>query len=278
MSNLAQQVKDDIVAQIKNDALVLPTLPEIALRVREVAEDANATIPQLSQIITQDPALSARIIKVTNSPLIRTNSPVTDLGTAISRLGINFTSNLAIGLAMAQIFQATHDIIDKRMRECWARAMEIASSAQVLARHFTKLQPDQAMLAGLVHQIGMLPVLAYAENHSDLLNDSFSLDLVLEKLHPSLGGYILRSWEFSPDLVSVPKEYLNLQHQADSVDYCDLIQVATLQSYDGSDHPLARIKRSELGSYQRLGLDADDEVTQWQELTEEAEATQSALR
>ncbi len=278
MSNLAQQVKDDIVAQIKNDELVLPTLPEIALRVREVAEDANATIPQLSQIIAQDPALSARIIKVTNSPLIRASSPVTDLGTAISRLGIDFTSNLAIGLAMEQMFQATHDIIDKRMRECWARAMEIASSAQVLARHFTKLQPDQAMLAGLVHQIGMLPILAYAENHSDLLNDSFSLDMVLEKLHPSLGSYILRSWEFSPELVNVPKEYLNLRHQADSADYCDLVQVATLQSYDGSDHPLAKINRGELGSYQRLGLDADEEVTQWQELNDEAEATQTALR
>lgn len=278
MSNLAQQVKDDIVAQIKNDELVLPTLPEIALRVREVAEDTNATIPQLSQIIAQDPALSARIIKVTNSPLIRASNPVTDLGTAISRLGIDFTSNLAVGLAMEQMFQATHDIIDKRMRECWARAMEIAASAQVLARHFTKLQPDQAMLAGLVHQIGMLPILAYAENHSDLLHDSFSLELVLEKLHPSLGSYILRSWEFSPALVNVPKEYLNLQHQADSADYCDLVQVATLQSYDGSDHPLARINRSELGSYQRLGLDADEEITQWQELNEEAEATQAALR
>ncbi len=278
MSNLAQQVKDDIVAQIKNDELVLPTLPEIALRVREVAEDANATIPQLSQIIAQDPALSARIIKVTNSPLIRASSPVTDLSTAISRLGIDFTSNLAIGLAMEQMFQATHDIIDKRMRECWARAMEVASSAQVLARHFTKLQPDQAMLAGLVHQIGMLPILAYAENHSDLLNDSFSLDMVLEKLHPSLGSYILRSWEFSPQLVNVPKEYLNLQHQADSADYCDLVQVATLQSYDGSDHPLAKINRGALGSYQRLGLDADEEVTQWQELNDEAEATQTALR
>jgi len=130
----------------------------------------------------------------------------------------------------------------------------------------------------LVHQIGMLPILAYAENHSDLLNDSFSLDMVLEKLHPSLGSYILRSWEFSPELVNVPKEYLNLQHQADSADYCDLVQVATLQSYDGSDHPLAKINRGELGSYQRLGLDADEEVTQWQELNDEAEATQTALR
>ena len=123
MSNLALQVKDDIVAKIKNDQLVLPTLPEIALQVQEIAEDAATTIPQLTKIIAQDPAMTARIIKVTNSPLIRTSSPVTDLNTAISRLGIDFTSNLCVGLAMEQMFQATHDIIDKRMRSCWSSCL-----------------------------------------------------------------------------------------------------------------------------------------------------------
>ena len=277
MSNLALQVKDDIVAQIKNDQLVLPTLPEIALRVREIAEDASTTIPQLTAMIAQDPALTARIIKVTNCPLIRTSAPVTDLGTAISRLGIDFTSNLCIGLAMEQMFQATHDIIDKRMRQCWSRAMEVAATSQVLARHYTKLQPDQALLAGLVHQIGMLPILSYAEDHEDLLHDSLSLDLVLEKLHPTLGSYILRSWDFQPDLVMVPKEYLNLQHAAESADYVDLVQVATLQSYAGTDHPLGRVDRTGLGSFQRLGLDADEEATQLEALADEMDATHSAL-
>jgi len=277
MTNLALQVKDEIVAQIKNDELILPTLPEIALKVREIAEDANTTIQQLTQMIVQDPALTARIIKVTNSPLIRTSSPVTDLGTAIARLGIDFTSNLCVGLAMEQMFQATHDIIDKRMRECWSKAMEVASTCQVLARHYTKLKPDQALLAGLVHQIGMLPILAYAEDHEDLLHDSMSLDLVLEKLHPTLGSYILHNWDFLPELVMVPKEYLNLQHEADAPDYVDLVQVATLQSYVGSNHPLGKVDRSSLGSFQRLGLDADEEVTQLEALAEEMGATHSAL-
>ena len=277
MSNLALQVKDDIVAKIKNDQLVLPTLPEIALQVQEIAEDAATTIPQLTKIIAQDPAMTARIIKVTNSPLIRTSSPVTDLHTAISRLGIDFTSNLCVGLAMEQMFQATHDIIDKRMRSCWSRAMEVAATCQVLARHYTRLQPDQALLAGLIHQIGMLPILSYAEDNADLLHDSISLDLVLEKLHPSLGSYILRSWDFQPDLALVPKEYLNLKHTADSADYTDLVQVATLQSYAGSDHPLGKVNRTELGSFQRLGLAADEEVTQLEALSEEMEATQNAL-
>lgn len=276
MTRLAIQVKDEIVALVKNDRLVLPTLPEIALQVREVAEDPSATIQDLTQIVGRDPALTARIIKVTNSPLVRASAPVTDLGAAVSRLGIIYTSNLAIGLAMEQMFQATHDIIDNRLRASWSRSLEIAASSQVLARHFTNLQPDKAMLAGLIHQIGMLPILSYAENHDGLLADSFSLDLLLEKLHPALGSYILRQWKFQPELINVPKEYLNLEHQSDQADYCDVVQVATIQSYAGTDHPLGKVARNELGSFKRLGLDAD-EAGEWEELSEELTAGQQAL-
>lgn len=276
-TDLAKQVKDDIVSKIKNDELVLPTLPEIALKVREVAEDANATIDDLCDVVARDPALTARIIKVTNSPLIRANMPVNDLTTAVSRLGINFTSNLAIGLAMEQMFQATHDMIDKRMRRCWSQAMEIAATAQVLAKHFTQLQADQAMLAGLVHQIGILPILAYAENQDSLLADSLSLDNVIERLHPALGAYILRSWDFPADLVEVPRHYLDQQYQTTQPSYVDLVQVATFQSYAGTEHPLARVDRSQLGSFQRLGLDSDEEVTQLEALNDEVDATQAAM-
>lgn len=276
-TDLAKQVKDDIVAQIKNDELVLPTLPEIALKVREVAEDPNATIDDLCSVISRDPALSARIIKVTNSPLLRTSMPVDDLVAAVSRLGIDFTSNLAIGLAMEQMFQATHDMIDHRMRQCWAQAMEVAATAQVLARHFTNLKTDQAMLAGLVHQIGILPILAYAENNASLLADSLSLDKVIDRLHPALGAYILRSWDFPAEIIEAAKHYLDRSYQADTPTYTDLIQVATFQSYAGTDHPLAKVDRSQLGSFKRLGLDSDEEVTQLDALSEEMGATQSAI-
>lgn len=276
-TDLARQVKDDIVAQIKNDELVLPTLPEIALKVREVAEDANATIDDLCDVISRDPALSARVIKVTNSPLLRSSMAVDDLLTAVSRLGIDFTSNLAIGLAMEQMFQATHDMIDKRMRDCWSRAMEMAATAQVLARHYTKLKPDQAMLAGLTHQIGILPILAYAENNENLLADSLTLDRVIDRLHPALGSYILRSWDFPAELVEVPKHYLDQNYQNNSASYVDLVQVATFQSYADSDHPLAKIDRTLLSSFKRLGLDADEEVTQWEAISEEVGATQAAI-
>lgn len=116
MSNLLETVANDLIAQIKEDTLVLPSLPEVCLKVRDVGEDINSNIPQLADLISQDAALSSRIITVANNPLVRTPTEVSDLTTAITRLGINFTSNLAMGLAMEQMFQATSDTIDKRTR------------------------------------------------------------------------------------------------------------------------------------------------------------------
>jgi HD-like signal output (HDOD) protein len=98
MSKLAEKVQQELLQAIDNDDLVLPTLPEVALRVREAAEDPDIGIPQLSKVIGNDAALTARIIKVVNSPLLRTNREITDLQMAVGRLGINYTCNLATGL------------------------------------------------------------------------------------------------------------------------------------------------------------------------------------
>ena len=80
--SLVQQVKDDIVQQIREDRLVLPTLPEIALKIREVAEDEDATINDISSIIGQDPALTARLLRIANSPMLRSSIAINDLTTA----------------------------------------------------------------------------------------------------------------------------------------------------------------------------------------------------
>jgi HD-like signal output (HDOD) protein len=274
---LVQQVKQDIIKALENDALVLPTLPEIALQVREVAENATSDISDLTAILSRDAALSARMIKVANSPLIRASVPVSDIDTAVARLGIDLTSNLAMGLAMEQMFQATSDVVDKRMRACWSKSVEIAASSQVLARYFTNLEPGQALLAGLTHQIGKLPILAFAENNESLLNDSFALGKVLNVLHPSLGSYILKMWDFPEELVAVSKSYLIFDRKVDKVDYADIVQVATLQSYAGTDHPYTKLDWTTISSFDRLGLDPTTLIAEMEDISEEVSETQSAL-
>ncbi|MBX9764894.1 MAG: HDOD domain-containing protein [Pseudomonadaceae bacterium] len=278
MSKLAEKVQKELIQAIDNDELVLPTLPEVALKVREAAEDPDISIPQLSKVIGNDAALTARIIKVVNSPLLRTNKEITDLQMAVSRLGINYTCNLATGLAMEQMFQATSDVVDRKMREVWNKSTEIAGICHVLCKHYTRLLPDQATLAGLVHQIGVLPILTYAEEHSELLADSISLNHVIEQIHPIIGDKILRTWEF-PELISmVPGQYLDFTRDSAKVDYVDIVQVATLQSYVGSEHPYTQLDWSQIPAFRKLGLDPSQNLNDDEDLSAAMEAAMGMLQ
>lgn len=278
MSTLAETVLNELLEAIENDELVLPTLPEVALRVREAAEDPNISIPVLSKVIGNDAALTARVIKVVNSPLLRTNKEITDLNMAISRLGINYTSNLATGLAMEQMFQATSDVIDNKMRDVWNKSTEIAGICHVLCRHFTRLMPDQATLAGLVHQIGILPILTYAEESNALLKDSISLNHIIDRIHPILGEKILRAWDFPEQIATVPTNYLDFQRQSKTVDYIDIVQVATLQSYSDTDHPLAQVDWSQVSAFSQLGLDVHERLDDDEDLSASMEAATLMLQ
>lgn len=278
MSTLIEKVQTELMHAIDNDELVLPTLPEVALKVREAVEDPNVSAQGLSKVIGNDAALTARIIKVVNSPLLRTNKEITDLQMAIGRLGINYTSNLATGLAMEQMFQATSDVIDRKMREVWNRSTEIAGISHVLCKSYTRLPSDQATLAGLVHQIGILPILTYAEDHHELLADSISLNHVIEALHPMLGEKILRAWDFPETIVAVPMQYLDFSRDSAKVDLVDVVQVATLQSYLGSEHPYTKLDWSTIPSFGKLGLDPSANMQDDEDLSAAMEAAMSMLQ
>ncbi|PAU89691.1 histidine kinase [Pseudomonas sp. WN033] len=275
MTDLAQRVQDELIDAINKDQLTLPTLPEIALRVREAAEDPNVSIPFLVKEISNDAALSARLIKVVNSPLLRSRSEITDLSMAVNRLGITYTANLATGLAMQQMFQATSDVIDRKMREVWARSTEVAGISHVLCRHYTRLKPDQATLAGLVHQIGVLPILSYAEENSQLLRDSISLNLVIERIHPVLGDKILEAWDFPAPLSKVPSQHLDFARNSATVDYADIVQVAMLHGLAGSEHPFAQMNWNQIPSFAKLGINPLGEEEE--DLSAEMEAATQLL-
>ncbi|MDP2245376.1 HDOD domain-containing protein [Pseudomonas sp.] len=278
MSKLAEKVQQELIKAIDNDDLVLPTLPEVALKVREAAEDPDIGIPQISKVIGNDAALTARIIKVVNSPLLRTNKEITDLQMAVSRLGINYTCNLATGLAMEQMFQATSDIVDRKMREVWNKSTEIAGICHVLCKHYTRLMPDQATLAGLVHQIGVLPILTYAEDHNELLSDSISLNHVIEQIHPMIGDKILRAWDFPELIAMVPSQHLDFTRDSAKVDYVDIVQVAILQSYLGSQHPYTEMDWSQIPAFRKLGLDPHQNLNDNEDLSAAMEAAMGMLQ
>src|SRR5690554_1568800 len=277
MSNIAETIKADLITAIEEDKLLLPTLPEAALQVRDIAESEDSAIADLVKVISNDTALSARIIRVCNSPLFRGNRAIENLNMAVSRLGMAYTSSLAMGLAMQQMFQATSEMIDKRLRATWQASTEVAGICHVLAQHYTKLKPDQATLTGLVHLIGVLPILRYVEDE-DIQISGAMLDSVIEELHPRIGTAILKKWDFPKDLLNVPLEFAKFKREVPSADYADLVMIANLQLISGTEHPWAQMDWTAISAFDRLGLDPNIDMNEEEDLNAQMEAAMALLQ
>lgn len=261
--SLEEDFLSELLDAIEHDRLTLPTLPEVALKIRDAVENPDVTTGRLAALISQDAALAARIIKVANSPLLRGRVPVDNLQLAITRLGITFVRNLVTGLAMQQMFQATSDMVDQRMRQVWEHSTEVASISQVLAMHYTKLKPDQAMLGGLVHEIGILPILTSAEEAPELFAQPEILERIIDQLHPRLGTAILKAWDFPPELIAVPEGFMDFsRNPGPKADYVDIVTVANLQSYANTDKALGNMDWSQISAFARVGISPELDIQQ----------------
>ncbi|MBL7002872.1 MAG: HDOD domain-containing protein [Gammaproteobacteria bacterium] len=250
--------KESILDDLENDRLPIPTLPEVALKVRDTVEDENSTLIDVSKIIETDPALTARIIQVANSALYRTATPAENVHAAVMRLGLNTVRNLSTSLVMKQLFQATNPVVDKYLRNTWKLSTDVAAFSAVLSKAVPGLDSDSALLAGLTHSIGISPILVKAESDPVLLNDIDTLDTLINELHPVVGEAILKSWDFSELIYKVPTECLNLKHETDgNPDYADIVQVALIQTVAGTNHPLGAFDLSHSNSMERLGMSDD---------------------
>lgn len=277
MNKITEKVSRDIIAAITQDQLTLPTLPEIALRVREMADDPSADLNSLSTLISSDPALSARLLRVANSPLLRAGRVVDNLASALMRLGMDYACNIATGLAMEQLFQATTEIVDMRMRDVWYSSSQVAGISHVLCKHYTSLRPDLATLAGVVHKIGVLPILTYAEDNPALLRDSLTLDHVIEEIHAPIGSLILKTWNFPEILYPVPEEHLQFHREVPSADYVDLVTVAVLHSQLFSESFITRVDFTSVRAFERLGLDPNIDITESRDLGADLDEARALL-
>jgi len=277
--DLEKKFLSDFFNDLNANRVVLPTLPEVAMQVRKAVGDPQATATKIERIINTDPALSAKLLKVVNSPAYRGTSPVTNLRMAITRLGTNMVRNLATSLVMEQLYQTqSTEAIKQRLKDQWQHSTKVATLSQIIAKRFTKLKSDEAMLAGLIHDIGVLPVLNRAGLIPELLQDENTLDTVIQKLHTMIGPAVLDEWGFAPYLVAVAAEHEQINEQRDGeVDHVDVVIVANLHSYLGTGHRLAKINWDEVPAFARLGITPDESISVMEEAKEEMREMQGIL-
>ncbi len=258
-----------LLLQLENDQIQLPTLPEVALRVRDAVDDPDSSAGQIAAVISEDAALSARLLQVANSALYSGRDAIDRLPVAITRLGNNVVRDVVTAQAMKQMFQATNEEVDTHLRNVWEHSVEVAAIARTFASQCPGVTPDQAMLAGLLHDIGALPILYFVEQNDKILRTEGLLQRLLDEVHTRIGGELLAAWEFPEALVAVAAEHENLERTHDGgPDLVDLVMVANLQSRAATDHKLGMIDWTDVPAFKQLGFDDD---VQEIELTDVAE-------
>jgi HD-like signal output (HDOD) protein len=221
-----------LLKKLKDDALVLPTLPEVAMRVQEVVSRQDSSLKQVADIIGQDAAISARIIKVANSALYSRGNKAESINAAVNRIGLVQIKSITTSVAMEQLFISTNEMVWEVMDEVWKTSIEVtASSCAMLAmynkRHPTiKLNRDTLTLAGLVHNIGALPVLTEAEAQPELFSRIDDLRSLVRKMQGPIGRAVLKKWDFSPDVMEVVERWSDLHYLPNTVTYLDFIRSA----------------------------------------------------
>ncbi|MFP5307155.1 MAG: HDOD domain-containing protein [Gammaproteobacteria bacterium] len=216
-----------VVDALARDRLVLPTLPEVALCIHELLQRDDVTSNQLAAEVQRDPAIAVRLIRVANSAAMRSGRSVESIQQAVTRLGLQYTRLLVNGLALEQMFSAGNDMLKDRLARCWRDSVDVAALARALAAQCTLLPPEMAMLAGLIHRVGELPILKMAEQHQSAIDTPQALDEVVERLAPRIGRMVLQAWSFPADLVDVPVLWRDCaRDHPGAADHADVVAVA----------------------------------------------------
>jgi len=136
----------------------------------------------------------------------------------------------------------------------------VAALTLVLASRFTTLSKDHALLAGLLHDIGKLPVMTYAERFPELLADPKVLAEVSTRIHCPVGRIIMKTWKLPEELVAVAAEHENVTRDSPMLDYTDLVIIANIFSHRDSDHALAAVDWNTVPAIKKLGLTGETAV------------------
>lgn len=220
-----------LVDKIKNDTLVLPTLPAIALKVRRAADNPDINLNEMGDIISQDPSLSARIIKISNSAYLGRSVKVLSVSQAVTRIGLNQIKNISTALAMEQLFVSKNDLIKGYINKMWENTVEGLSYSVATLQMYNKRKPksdidiDSLSLAVLVHNIGVLPILTEAEGHQQVFANPAFLNAAIIKLAGRISGKIMLQWGFDQQFITVAEKWRDMRFQTEEVSFIDFVRL-----------------------------------------------------
>lgn len=234
------------------DNLHVPSLPDVALRLRSALQK-DISIADAVKILNLDSVIASKLIQVANSPIYRGTSPITSSHDAVNRLGFKTTQNLVTSISLHQLFRSRNRQLNAIIQTLWKQSIQIASLSHTLASLTRKVNADEALLAGLIHNIGALPIVTFAESMDISRYTEQELAATIDCLQGLLGAHILKKWHFPDSFQQIP---LNTAHwyydHGQNLQLDDVVLLAKFHSQLGGANSQKLPPLNTLPAFQKL--------------------------
>lgn len=248
----------------RENKLCLPSLPNVAFKLKQAMQQ-DIGINEAVEIIQIDPPIVAKLIQVANSPLYASVTSANNCFDAVNRIGLNATRNLVLSISLKQLFKAKDQQLMKGMQKFWKNSLYVSSLSFVLAKECSNINPEDALLAGLICDIGAIPLLHFAENFPEQYPHISELEASLAFLRGPVGSLVLHTLGFSAELSNIPHQAENwLYDSGEQLSLADIVLIAKLHSYFGSQNNKGLPYINSIPAYAKINqgqLDANFSLT-----------------
>jgi HD-like signal output (HDOD) protein len=266
-----------LATELSGGKVELPGFPEVAARVQQALADDEVSTDRVVRVIGAEPVLSALLLQVANSVAFNPmGKPITELRTAVARVGLNVVRTTTIAFAVRQL-RAAESLkpIEKPLGELWHRNVLVASLCYVLARRYSRACADTALLTGLLQGIGRLYIMTRAAQFPSLFSNLASYQAIERDWHTSIAAALLENWQVPQPIVEAVRDSEDLARDARGpVTLTDLLVAANVIVNHHDDPVLLDVRLQSIKSVARLQLDA----AICEELVRESEEEIAGLR
>jgi HD-like signal output (HDOD) protein len=194
---------EDIARDLAGD-VVFPTYFDAALRLRKELQHSDLPLERIARIVGVEPLIASKLMHMANSAMYGgADNPVRSLAAAIARLGVDLVRTTALAIAMGQLMRSRDMVLFADLTHAlWVHTIKTAAAARVLARSGTRINPDEALLAGLVHDLGAFYMLYRAAQYPELRARPETMKFLIVQWHESIGVSLLNALGIPEDIVA----------------------------------------------------------------------------
>jgi HD-like signal output (HDOD) protein len=269
-----------LAAELSQGQVELPSVPDIVIRLQQTLSDDNVTNDTVVRVIGSEPMLAGRLLTMANSVALNTSGrKIADLPTAVARVGFNIVRSAALSFAVEQLRKASEfRHLEGQLDALWKNSVQIAALCHVIARRFSSLNGDTALLAGLMHNVGRIYILTRASKYPTLTADPLTFNSIVRDWHANVAKALLENWKVADEIVDSVAGYEDMDREARGpVTLTDVLSLAVLLDRNRSGSEMNVPDETLIKALKRMQLQVRDCHSVLDESAEEIAALKSAL-